>query len=259
MGCKAPGGVASRQSLGDGVLSHRRRSVGSRVRRWSGRCAGWAPGALIGVGLMGALTCPAHAADGLRIFRYRDTQGGLQMASVLPPDRAQAGYEILDATTLRVLDVVAPTLTHAERAEQEALQRQANAAENAAREAEQAQRSAIALRWQRDRMLLQTYASEADLLALRDAKLESLRLIESSVDNNIGHLRVNLTRMDATVAEHREAGRVPPPRLQAARDRTAADLAEQQRAAERLQADRAAMREQFEDDLRRYRELTATR
>lgn len=253
------GEVASRQSAGDGISGHRLRSVGSRARCWSGRCTGWALRALIGVGLMSALTHPTHAADGRRIFRYRDTQGVLQMASVLPPDRAQAGYEILDATTLRVPDVVAPTLTHAQRAEQEASQRRANAAENAAREAEQAQRSEIARRWQRDRMLLQTYANEADLLALRDAKLESLRLIESSVENNIGHVRVNLTRMDATIAEHRGAGRAPPPRLQAARDQTAADLAEQQRAAERLQANRVAMRERFEDDLRRYRELTSTR
>ena len=200
-----------------------------------------------------------HADDGKRIFRYRDARGVLQIASVLPPDQAQAGYEILDASTLRTLAVVAPPPTDAERAEQEKLQRGAIAVRNAARQAEQAQRSAIAARSQRDRMLLQTYASEADLLALRDAKLGSLTLIESSVENNIGHLRVNLARMDSTIAEHRAAGRAPPPRLEAARDQTAADLAEQQRAAERLQMDRAATRQRFDDDLQRYRELTSTR
>ena len=214
--------------------------------------------ALIGLGLMSALTSPTYA-DGRHIFRYRDAQGVLQIVSVLPPDQAQAGYEILDATTLRVLAVVARAPTHEERAKQRTLQHREEAARHVERQVEQARQDEAAERRQRDRMLLETYASEADLLALRDAKLDALRLIENSVGNNISALRVNLARMDATIAEHRGAGRVPPPKLQAARAQTLADLTEQQQAAERLQTDRAAMRERFNDDLRRYRELTSTR
>lgn len=216
--------------------------------------------AVLGIGILLLVAArPAHAADGRRIFRFRDAHGVLQVASVLPPDRAQAGYEILDADTLRTLAVVAPTPTDGERAALEAQQRRASAAEQAARQAEQTRQHEMAVRWQRDRMLLQTYASEADLLALRDAKLESLRLIESSVEQTIGYLRANLARLDASLDEQRQAGRTPASRMQAARDRTAADLAEQQQAAARLQADRAATGSRFEDDLRRYRELTAAR
>ena len=229
------------------------------TRRPLGWSLTYALRAMIGAGvLIVAATRPTHAADGKRIFRYRDAQGVLQIASVLPPGQAQAGYEVLDATTLRALAVVAPAPSDGDRAAQEAQQRQAIAAAETARKAELRRQHQANVRQQRDRMLLQIYASEADLLALRDAKLGSLRLIEKSIDSTVGHLRVNLQRMDTIVAEHKAAGRAPPPQLLAAQDQTAADLAEQEQAAARLQAERATLRAQFEGDLRRYRELTAT-
>ncbi|MFZ5492798.1 MAG: hypothetical protein ACOY6E_09940 [Pseudomonadota bacterium] len=190
-----------------------------------------------------------------RIFRYRDTQGVIHLAGVLPPGQAQAGYEILDATTLRSLSVVAPMPTAQQQTELE----QAAAADAAARREQEDRQRQAAVRQQRDTMLLQTYASEAELLAMRDDKLASFGLIQGTVNKTIGHLRSNLAQMNAVIAEHQAAGRDAPSELRTARDQTAADLAEQESAAGRLQTERTALRAQFEDDLQRYRALTAPR
>lgn len=108
-------------------------------------------------------------------------------------------------------------------------------------------------------MLLQTYASEAELIRLRDTKLETMALILRSVEQTVGHLRSNLAQMDAMVVEHEAAGRVPPEALRDARARTAADLTEQEQAAERIHAEQAAIRDTFESDLNRYRLLMGAR
>lgn len=205
------------------------------------------------------LSHDALAGTGQRVFRYRDAQGVVQVSGVLPPGQAQAGYEILDGRTMRTLKVIDPAPSSAELAAQAAQQRQARLAEAAAEDAQKARQHAAAVRMQRDQMLLQTYASEAELLALRDRKLQTLDFIHGTLATTVGYLRANLKQMDATAAEHRAAGREPPSELLAARARTAADLAEQEQAAARNEVERAATSSRFTDDLLRYRELTRPR
>lgn len=107
-------------------------------------------------------------------------------------------------------------------------------------------------------MLLQTYASEADLTRMRDAKLENLDLILRATENTIGHLQRNLQRNDQLIAEHKAAGRQAPAAVVQARAQTAADLADQEKAAQRTRAEQEQMRARFEDDLDRYRRLTGS-
>lgn len=215
------------------------------------RRAAW----LLLLGLLPAV----QAAGEARFFRYRDERGVLQIGSILPPGQAQAGYEVLDSRTLKTLAVVRPAPSAEELAQQASHHQEALAADVAARKAEQATRREAAQRQYRDNMLLQTYASETDLISLRDAKLEMLGLVLRTIDKTIDHLRSNLTQMDATIAEHRAAGREPPAALLAARARTADDLDGQERAGERTRADQVALRTTFDADIARYRALTGTR
>lgn len=201
-----------------------------------------------------ALCADAQAADAGRLFRYRDANGVMHIGTSLPPGQAQAGYEILDSRTLRRLDLVAPRPT-AEQLAAQARQRRREAAE-AEREARE-QRVDEA-RQNRDRMLLQTYDSELDILRLRDSKLESLDLIGRGIDNTIGHLRHNLAQLEATIAEHRAAGRAPPASVLESRARTERDLAEQLEFAARIRAERAQTQARFAADLDRYRSLTGS-
>jgi hypothetical protein len=192
----------------------------------------------------------AQAAEGGRpLFRYRDEHGVLHIGTGLPPGQAQLGYEVLDSHTLRLLRVVEPALKSEQVAQQAERLRQQRAAD-------EAERAALAERQNRDRMLLQTYADESELLRLRDLKLGNLELILRNTQNTIGHLRQNLAQMQATAAEHRQAGRQPPDTLLRAIERTAADLAAQERAAEQTRAEQDKVRADFAADLERYRRLT---
>lgn len=197
----------------------------------------------------------AQAAEPLRVYRYYDARGVMHVESVLPPGQAQSGYEVLDRRTLKTLSVVAPALTPQELAEQEQRRRDAAAAQAAAQSSAQARQRDAAQQMYRDQMLLQTYASEAEMRRLRDSKLESTALILRSVEQTVRHLRENLAQMNATIVEHEAAGQAPPEALREARARTAADLAEQEQAAERIHAEQAAIRDAFESDLNRYRVL----
>jgi len=201
----------------------------------------------------------AQAAEPLRMYRYHDARGVMHVESVLPPGQAQSGYEVLDRRTLRTLAVVAPAPSPQDVAEQERRRREAAATQAAAQRTAQARQRDVAQQMYRDQMLLQTYASEAELIRLRDTKLETMALILRSVEQTVGHLRANLAQMDTTIGEHEAAGRVSPVALLGARARTAADLAEQERAAERIHADQTAIRRAFASDLNRYRVLTGAR
>ena len=227
----------------------------SRQPGWPCRGAGWyrSPCAM-GIVLMW-ISAVAPAAEPLRVYRYHDARGVMHVESTLPPGQAQSGYEVLDRRTLKTLAVVAPAPSAQELAEQERRQRGAAAAQRSA----QARQRDAAQQMYRDQMLLQTYASEAELIRLRDTKLETMALVLDSVQKTAGHLRSNLAQMDATVVEHEAAGRVPPVALRDARATPASDLAEQAQPPERIHADQAALPAPVESDLNRYRRLTETR
>ncbi len=205
---------------------------------------------------MVGLCATVQAVDAARLFRYRDERGVMHIGTNLPPGQAQAGYEVLDGRTLKTLNVVQPALSAEQLARQATQRRMAAEAEKAASKVEEAKRREIADQQNRDRMLLQTYADENELVRLRDIKLENLGLILQATDSTIGHLRRNLAQMDATATEHKAAGREPPSSLVQARAQTAADLVSQEKAAARTRAEQASVRASFDADLDRYRRLT---
>ena len=167
----------------------------------------------------------------------------------LPPGQAQAGYEVLDSRSLRTLNVIRPALSAEQR-------RMAVVADAAASKAEQARRREIVDQKNRDRMLLQTYANELELTRLRNSALKSMDLVLRTTENTVGHLRQNLAQMDQTIGEHKAAGRQPPASLVQARARTAADLADQEKAAVRARDEQNVLRARFDADLDRYRRLS---
>lgn len=208
--------------------------------------------------LLAGLCTTTQAADAGRLFRYRDGHGTMHIGTSLPPGQAQAGYEVLDSRSLKQLSVVQPALSAEQLAQQAAQRRMAAVAEAANSKAERAKRREIVDQRNRDRMLLETYADELELVRLRDTKLENLGLVLRTADNTIGHLRQNLVQMDATASEHTAAGREPPASLIHARAQTAADLASQEKAAVAVRAEQNSVRSQFDADLDRYRRLTGT-
>lgn len=227
----------------------------ARTERSTGLADPWRVGGLL---LLGLLAATPSSADASRLFRYHDARGVMHIDTNLPPGQAQGGYEVLDRRTLKVLQVV-EAVPSAEELRVRAEQRRATRlAEETARKAADDKRAALTEQALRDRMLLQTFADETDLARMRDAKLENLDLILRATENTIGHLQRNLQRSDQLMAEHKAAGRQAPAAVVAARARTAADLAEQEKAAARTRAEQEQMRDRFNADLDRYRRLTGS-
>lgn len=225
------------------------------IERNTGPVEPWRVAAALLLGLLAATPSPADAG---RLFRYRDARGVMHIDTNLPPGQAQGGYEVLDQRTLKVLNVVEAAPSAEELRIRAAQRRETLLAEEAARKAAEDKRALLTEQTLRDRMLLQTYASEADLARMRDAKLENLDLILRATENTIGHLQQNLRRGDQLMAEHKAAGRQAPAAVVAAHAQTAADLAEQEKAAARTRQEQETMRAQFEADLDRYRRLTGS-
>lgn len=223
--------------------------------RSTGPVEPWRVAALLILGMLAAAPAPADAG---RLFRYRDAGGVMHIGTSLPPGQAQGGYEVLDQRTLKVLNVVEAAPSAEELRARAAQRREAMLAEEAARKSVEAKRAALTEQSLRDRMLLETYASESDLVRMRDAKLENLDLILRATENTIGHLQRNLERSDQLLAEHQAAGRQAPAAVVTARRQTASDLAEQEKAAQRTRTDQAQLRASFEADLDRYRRLTGS-
>lgn len=232
-----------------------RQSRYAPIERTTGPIEPWRVAALLVLGLLAATPAPADAG---RLFRYRDERGVVHIDTTLPPGQAQGRYEVLDQRTLRVLRVVEAPPTPTELQARAKQHQETMLAEAAARKAFEDKRAEETERSLRDRMLMQTYASEADLTRMRDAKLENLDLILRATENTIGHLKRNLQRSDQLIAEHKAAGRQPPAALVQARAQTAADLADQEKAALRTRAEQEQMRARFRDDLDRYRRLTGS-
>lgn len=165
----------------------------------------------------------AGAAD--VTYRWVNGDGNLQFSDTLPSGAAANGYQVIDPHTGAVIREVAPRKTAEEKAR-----------EAAAREAaERAEREARA-QAERDRILLSLYSSEADLKQARDQRLERM-------DARIAQMEGSIQRMQANIdAGHDDPG-------------YARDLERMKQAVIEVRAEREALAEEFEADLKRLREL----
>jgi len=136
-------------------------------------------------GLLISLSLSAYAGH---VFRFQDSHGVITMSKTLPPYAAQKGYEILDDTSLRVIEKVAPALTKAEIDEytrqQTALKEQQRLAEIEAQNERERQRQAVLY----DNNLRASYRSEADLLKKRETEL---LYFQNQIDKTQAYLNRN--------------------------------------------------------------------
>jgi hypothetical protein len=193
-----------------------------------------------------------------QVFRFQGENGVITMSKTLPPYAAQKGYDILDDTTMRVIEKVAPALTKAEITEynrqQAAHKEQQQLAVTEAKK--QAERNRQARLY--DNNLRARYRSEEDLLTKRETELLYFQ-------NQIDKTNADLTRNNDKLHQFQQQaanielnGRSVGGNLKKRLIATEQEINNNKRELTRLTAENKASIIQFDQDLLRLQQLLGT-
>lgn len=187
----------------------------------------------------------AEPAAAARLYKWVDEKGEVHYTDTPPPETARHGRAILNEQGVpvkRIEGEKTPEELEAERRRRAALE---------------ARRRAEAARRRHDRMLLATYASEADMVAARDEKIATLENLIRLTRERIRKLETELERLRREAADSERAGRPVSEALKRRIRGTRQRIRDLHAfiAAKRREQD--AIRAQFERDIQRFRELKA--
>jgi len=204
--------------------------------------------ALLRTLLLATAALAVSAASAQRLYRWVDENGVVHYGDRVPPEYADRDRTVLNphgVPVAREEGVLTPD-------EREEIERQ-RALEEAARNA----RAEIA---RRDRMLLETYLSVADIENLRDTRLEMLESQVTVTEIYLADLNQRLERLLADAARYkpysdREDAPELPAQLAREIESTEASIASYRRTIERTREEQAKLKSQFDSDIERFKEL----
>lgn len=178
------------------------------------------------------------------VYRWTDHQGRVHLGHAVPPEYRSLGFERLAADG-RVLEVVPPEPTAEERAaarQQRRLQ--------AELQAEQETQAA------RDRLLLAAYRNEQELIETRDQRLDALMQQRRALETSHRHSVQRFEDLVARAAELNRQSQTVPAQLQDSISETQNEVRRLRDAMSDMDERMVDLRERFELDLERYRNLT---
>ncbi len=200
--------------------------------------------------VVAAIALPIGSAQSQqpRLYKYTDENGVTRYADKIPPEHANRDREVLNDQGVRVGSEEGE-ITEAERA--------VNAQREAEAEAERQAKAAIA---RHDRMLMETYLSVADIEDLRNRRLELLESQITLTEVYLGNLRKKLVTLQAEAANYKPYTTNPdarqiPENLAREISQTTASIAVYERTLARTRSDQAVLRDSFDEDIARFREL----
>jgi hypothetical protein len=203
--------------------------------------------------VVAAVVLPSAASaqsrsDGPRLYKWTDRNGVVQYGDKIPPEYANVDRNVLNDQGVRV-GFEEGEITSQERAVIEERER-----------ALEAERAAKAETARRDRMLLETYLSVADIEDLRDRRLELLESQIKVTELYLGNLRKRLVGLQAEAGDFKPYTTRPdapqvPENLALDIRRTTASISLYEETLSRTRADQHALRSSFDEDIARFREL----
>jgi hypothetical protein len=195
-----------------------------------------------------ALPSASNAQRQQRLYKWVDENGVTHYDDKVPPEYANRDRELLNDQGVTV---------GSEQGEITAEERAAIERREAAEAAAQQERERIA---RRDRMLTETYLSVSDIEDLRDRRLELLESQIKVTELYLGNLRKKLVELQAEAGNYKPYTTRPdapqiPENLALDISRTAASIAVYEQTLARTRADQEALRQSFNSDIARFREL----
>lgn len=187
----------------------------------------------------------------VRSYRCVTKAGRKFYGSTIPPQCAGEPVEALSAQSM-VLFRIAPPLTAEQRAAQAAEAQKSAAAEEAKREAEAAAR----VQARRDQALLQTYASEKDIEGVRRRALADNSAAAAQVEARIALLKQRQDKFAREATKYSKTGEAPPHQFEQDVRAVAYDLSLQEQLLESRRKEADAINARYDEEIRKYRELT---
>jgi len=187
--------------------------------------------------------CTSGAAAQTKIKCWTNHEGIRECGNVVPPEFAQGRFEEKSAGGVTLDTTDAARSIDDVKAERLHKQQEAEAAEQAAAQAA------------KDRVLLDTFSSEDDMILARDGQIVHINSQVKITESHIEKLSKSLDVLIEEAADHERRGNAPPEKLvadiQSLRDQIEAD----EKFIEAKHAERDAIEEKFDQDIARLRTL----
>jgi hypothetical protein len=183
-----------------------------------------------------------------KLHKWTDANGQVHYSDTVPPEYANRDRSLLNDQGVHVgFEEGEVTPEEAEAARER----------DAAAEADRKAKEDIA---RYDRMLLSTYISVADIEDLRNRRLELLEAQIKLTEVYLGNLRKRLVNLQAEASDYkpystREGAPPIPENLALDMSQTTASIASYETTLARTRAQQAALRDSFDKDISRFREL----
>ena len=190
---------------------------------------------------LGVVLLLAAGAAGAGMYRWVDGSGHVHYGDTLPPTYQQSGAAEMNKQGL----VIKRTQSEAERKAQAERQVELD-------RVQQAQRQQA----QQDRALTQTYTSEAEIDLARDRALDNRKLVIQGAELRIKAVEANLADLNQRVSRIEQAGHQVGANLQDQVDQATKEKMDLQRAIQDNKDAMVQVREKYEADKLRFRELT---
>lgn len=183
-------------------------------------------------------------------YKYKDKNGKTVIDSILPPEVANDGYEIISPRG-NVIETVSPRKSQEQLAieAKEETQRQ-----ESEKQAEISRRNAE-IQAHKDDILLKSFSDESDLVRSRDEKIASIKVVEGITRENIHSLEKQLNDAKNSAAIHLKANQPIPASLQKNIDESQRQINENNHFLERKAEEIKAIQTKYEGWILRFREL----
>lgn len=185
----------------------------------------------------------AAQGGGRTIKCWKNDLGIRECGSIVPPEYSQKRIEVINERGI-VVKIIEPPKTREQLQKERAEEEKRKAIEDAKKE-----------QARQDSILLNSYATERDLLIARDT---SLRSINSQLDIAKGNLRMLQTSLDnlqTRAGNYERSGKKPPQKLIKDIKATQSMITRKEANIQKRQEEKDAMQEHFDSQIARYRKL----
>jgi hypothetical protein len=182
-----------------------------------------------------------------RIYKWVDENGEIQYGDRVPPQYATRERSVINdqGRTVKVYDAAK---TPEEKAEAQALMQQR------AEEKKLAEQQAV-----HDHSLLSTYSSEEDMLLARDSKVASVETLIQLTNSRLDSMQKRLNELTNDAAEFERSGKKLPEGLVNQMKNIKEQIRQNEAFVKNKQNEKEQIARKFDEDIKRYRELTAKR